>query len=125
VPGSFSVLPVSTAKCLIRNITPRPDGLRRISPTIRAHGSFGPMLLSRNCRGCSRPFPARCKCHGRRPRRAVDILRGPSSGHFQKATESGAVIRDNGASTPRGHASPITLTVIGFPACTVHESYSR
>jgi hypothetical protein len=39
--------------------------------------------------------------------------------------ESGAVIRDNRASTPRGHASPFTLTVIGFPACTVRETYSR
>jgi hypothetical protein len=61
--------------------------------------------------------------HGAKlPRKAVKLLPGPSFVHFQKATESGAVIRDNRASTPRGHASPITLTVIGFPACTVYES---
>jgi hypothetical protein len=64
--------------------------------------------------------------HGAKlPRKAVKILPGPSFLHFQKATESGAVIRGNRASTPRGHASPITLTVIGFPACTVRESHSR
>jgi len=66
------------------------------------------------------------RAHGAKlPRKAFKILPGPSFLHFQKATESGAVIRDNRASTPRGHASPITLTVIGFPACTVRESYSR
>jgi hypothetical protein len=71
-----------------------------------------------------RQAPQELRAHGAKlPQKAVKILPGPSSRDFQKATESGAVIRDNRASTPRGHASPITLTVTGIPARTVRESY--